>query len=304
MLTRGSTSLRTALTALSLCAALTLAGCSSGTEDKPPKKTNAPSAPKEEPRPGDHKVTFTWDGKKRTYTVHAPPGYTPGKQLPLVITMHPYPSDGTFVTMLSGMSEKADKENFLVAYPDGIDGGLNALSCCGNEDDIGFIRTLTKRLVETWNADPERIYATGISNGGDMSFKLAVELSDTFAAIAPVSGGYTGGDTDEATYLPKSPVSVITFIGGGDQYYPPFNAGIKTWQKRLKCKAGEPKKLKQQITRTTAECADGSDVVAYRLPDMGHHWPGGQGDMAYRDSHISATDLMWKFFAAHPKQTS
>lgn len=286
---------------------LVLVGCSSGAEDKPPKKSNAPStpsAPKERPRPGDQKVTFTWDGQKRTYTVHAPPGYTPDRPLPLVITMHPFPSDGTFVTMLSGMSEKADKENFLVAYPDGIDGGLNALSCCGGEDDIGFLRTLTKRLVDTWNADPERIYATGISNGGDMSFKLAVELSDTFAAIAPVSGGYTGNVTNDKTYLPKSPVSVITFIGGNDNYYGAFDTGIKAWQQRLKCKAGTPAKLKQRATRTSAKCGDGTDVVTYRIPEMGHHWPGGYADMAYRDSPVNATDLMWEFFAAHPKKKS
>ncbi|MGR8007871.1 hypothetical protein [Streptomyces hypolithicus] len=77
---------------------------------------------------------MTWGGQKRVYRVHAPPRYTPGAKLPLVVAMHPYPSTGEFVAALSRLSEKADEENFLVAYPDGLNSGYNALVCCGAED--------------------------------------------------------------------------------------------------------------------------------------------------------------------------
>ncbi|MFE4309709.1 hypothetical protein ACFRR6_27055 [Streptomyces sp. NPDC056891] len=70
--------------------------------------------------------------------------------------------------------------------------GYNALVCCGGEDDVGCIGAMTKRLVGTWKADPRRLYATGISIGADMSFRIAVELPGTLAAITPVSGGYIG----------------------------------------------------------------------------------------------------------------
>lgn len=299
--------MRYALPATLISLLLTLAACGSDDEGsaepdktKPTEKKPAP----ESPRPGDQKVTLSWKGEKRVYTVHAPPGYTTSKQLPLIIAMHPYPGTGAAAAQITGLSKKADKEDFLVAYPDGLDQGFNALICCGTEDDVGFLRTMTKRLIGTWKADPRRVYATGISNGGDMTYKLAVELPDTFAAIAPVSGGYIGQDAAQDSYIPKSPVSVMTFIGGLDPHYAEFDEGIKAWQKRLSCKAPPPQKLKNDIKKTSAKCRDGSTTVAYRLPEMAHQWPGGAGPMADPEAGVSATDLMWEFFKAHPKKTS
>ncbi|MET9519082.1 PHB depolymerase family esterase [Streptomyces sp. NPDC002994] len=284
---------------------LSLTACGSDDAKKPRKQRKPTAAARETPRPGVQKVTMTWDGKKRVYRVHAPPGYTPGKKLPLIVAMHPYPSTGEFVAKLSGLNKKADKENFLVAYPDGLDLGYNALSCCGDEDDVGFIRAMTKRLVDKWKADPDRIYATGISNGADMSFKVAVELHEIFAAVAPVSGAYSGPATQATTYIPRTPVHVMTFMGGLDRIYDTADAAIKTWQKRLSCKASSPQKLKEEITRTHAKCADKSEVVTYRIPTMGHSWPGAEpGDMAEPEAGVNATDLMVEFFTSHPKQRS
>ncbi|WAZ24505.1 polyhydroxybutyrate depolymerase [Streptomyces cinnabarinus] len=313
MLTRGITSLRGPLTAAALITALCLTACSTDSEpeSKPgsrgstaaEKPSPSPKPQKEVPRPGDQSVELDWKGTPRSYKVHAPPGYTPDKRLPLVIAMHPYPGTGEYAELITGLTAKADKENFLVVYPNGYNEGFNALICCGSEDDIGFLRTITDRFTDKWNADPDRIYATGISNGGDMSFKAAVELHDTFAAIAPVSGGYIGSALEDKTYVPESPVSVITFIGELDKYYDEFDAGTKAWEKRLRCERGSPKKVEKQTTRTTAQCADGSQVVSYRLSEMFHSWPGGSNnDMAFTDTTVNATDLMWEFFRAHPKK--
>ncbi|HEY9371214.1 alpha/beta hydrolase family esterase [Streptomyces sp.] len=291
-----------------------LAGCSTNTDDdgtgsgpgteKPPKPS-ATQQRDEAPRPGDQTVTMTWKGEQRVYAVHAPPGYTPSKQLPLVVVMHPYPADGAYAAELTGFNAKADKEGFLVAYPNGMDQAYNALICCGGEDDVGFIGAMTKRLVDTWKADPRRIYATGISNGADMSFKLAVELPGTLAAIAPVSGGYIGAAAQSPTYMPKAPVSVATFVGGADGYHKDFEQGIKSWTERRGCTAGRPEKVKGDATRTPAKCRDKSEFLTYRLPAMGHKWPGSKdqtmGDTA---TGVHATDLIWEFFEAHPKISS
>ncbi|MBW5425848.1 polyhydroxybutyrate depolymerase [Streptomyces sp. BG9H] len=304
MPTRRATLPRSALCLAAAALLLPLTACGSG-EDKGtanPKPTKKRSAT-ESPRPGDQKVTVPWQGEKRVYTVHAPPGYARSEKLPLVIALHPYPADGETMAKISGLNAKADKENFLVAYPDGLNSGFNAFICCGTEDDIGFIRTLIKRLTGTWNADPARVYATGISNGGDMSYKLAVELPGTFAAIAPVSGGYLGTEAQKASYMPKTPVSVITFIGGLDEHYAGMDTGINAWQKRLSCKPSTPDKLRNNIRKTTAKCRDGSDVVVYRLPKMGHSWPGGAGgSMSDPGAGVNATDLMWEFFKSHTKK--
>ena len=154
-------------------------------------------------------------------------------------------------------------------------------------------------MVTTWNADPDRVYATGISNGGDMSFKLAVEAGGTFAAIGAVSGGFIGAPAARADYAPKRPVSVITIIGRLDPNYGSFEAGVKTWQERLACEPTATKRA-AAYTRAASRCADGSDVEVYTLPELGHSWPGATaGQLADSDAGLRATDVLWSFFAAH-----
>ncbi|MFF3644688.1 alpha/beta hydrolase family esterase [Streptomyces sp. NPDC002564] len=303
MPTRPGTSARYAVPLLLAALLCPLTACGSD-DDKPAPPTGVPAAT-ESPRPGDQEVTLSWKGARRVYAVHAPPGFTRAERLPLVIALHPYPGDGASAAAISGLSAKADEENFLVAYPDGLNKAFNALICCGSQDDVGFVRTLTHRLTGTWNADPRRVYATGISNGADMAYKLAVELPDTFAAIAPVSGGYLGTDTESASYVPRTPVPVLTFLGGLDRSYAAMDAGIETWQRRLSCEPGKPARLGKKVTRTTARCGDGSEVVVYRLPGMGHSWPGGAGGgMADPEAGVDATDLMWEFFKSHIRKAS
>src|SRR5688572_9647629 len=180
-------------------------------DDRP--GTSGPSAgpqSTERPAAGNHRLSLTHNGLARTYMVHAPPAYDPAKPLPLVIAMHFYPGTGEDLQELVGLDAKADRECFLVAYPDGHGGGFNAMVCCGSNDDVGFISTLTRHLVQTWKADPDRVYLTGISNGGDMSFRLAVEAPGLFAAIGVVSGGFGGPKAERADFAPKTPVSVVT----------------------------------------------------------------------------------------------
>jgi polyhydroxybutyrate depolymerase len=244
-------------------------------------------------------------GATRKYRLHAPAGYDPARPIPLVIAMHPYPGNGAAMVEMVGLDEVAARENFLVAYPDGIAGGFNALVCCGTADDVGFLKALTEHLVADWRVDPDRVYLTGISNGGDMSFRAAVEASGMFAAIGAVSGGFGGALAAKPDFAPKSPVSVITFIGDQDRYAETFRTGIKTWQQRLRCTPVKPapKSPAKTIALTRSRCADGSDVEVYVIEGMGHSWPGAKtGAMAAPDAGVVATDLVWEFFAAHPRK--
>ncbi|MGC4809292.1 alpha/beta hydrolase family esterase [Micromonospora sp. DT228] len=264
-----------------------------------------PSAPTETPTAGDHDLTLNHNGQERTYLLHAPPGYDPSRSSALVIALHFYPGSATGVQELAGLDAKADKDNVLVAYPDGEGGGFNGLVCCGSADDVGFLTALTDHLVQTWHADPNRVFLTGISNGGDMSFRAAVESTGKFAAIGVVSGGYSGKLTTAESYVPKSPVSVITFIGGQDRQASTFQTGMKTWQQRLSCRPSPKASGVPGVTHTVASCADGSEVSVYTLPEMGHSWPGATtGSLAASSAGLSATDLMWEFFAAHPRKAA
>ncbi|MEV4417660.1 PHB depolymerase family esterase [Catellatospora sp. NPDC049609] len=283
-----------------------VAGCDPSPAPEPAPSSGASAAPEvvEQPGPGDHRLSTEWNGKRRTFTVHAPPSYDGSRPLPLVVVMHAYPGDGTEVAATSGMNAKADKEGFLVLYPDGWAGGMNALICCGGEDDVGLIRTLVARVVQRWKADPARVYATGISNGGDMSVRLAVELSDVFAAVAPVSGGIGGRALNDGAYRPTRPVSMITFIGGLDRYHAQFTSGLNAWRERLACELW-PKngpRMTQGVKREQLRCADGSVLVIYDIAAMGHSWPGANGGpMTYPESPVPATDAMWDFFKQHTR---
>ncbi|GAA0914151.1 PHB depolymerase family esterase [Virgisporangium ochraceum] len=261
------------------------------------------SAAPERPGPGDHRLTIDVGGVTRTYLLHAPPGYTGSTPLPLVIAMHVYPGTGAAMRDLTGFDARADRHTFLVAYPDGVDRGFNAMVCCGTADDVAFLKALTGHLVERWRADPDRVFLTGMSNGGDMSFRGAVEASGTFAAIGVVSGGYGGPRAEKVDYVPTSPVSVVTVVGTQDRYFPIFETGLANWQQRLRCTPAAAPAPGPRVRRTVARCADGSDVDVYVVPDMGHVWPGtGDGQFAVPDAPMNATDLVWEFFAAHPRR--
>jgi poly(3-hydroxybutyrate) depolymerase len=275
-----------------------LAACGSGNRTASP----AASAPAR-PGAGDHRLTVDVGGKEREFLLHAPPGWTGAEPVPLVVALHFYPGSGERLRAMIEMDAKADEKGFLVAYPDGVAGGFNALICCGAEDDVAFLKALTDRLITDWRVDADRVYATGISNGADMSFRAAIEATGLFAAIGAVSGGYGGPKTEAAGFVPAKPVSVMSIVGSADRYYDIFDAGLKKWRGRLGC---EPEPIpptgSDKVTRTRSRCADGSHVEVYVVSDMGHSWPGAKsGELAAPDAPIVATDLLWDFFAAHPR---
>jgi polyhydroxybutyrate depolymerase len=297
--------MRQRLVAVALLLALIGAGCG---DPGQPASAPSPSAPPSaaqpgQPGPGDHSLTIDVGGVRRTYLLHAPAGYTGDAPVPLVIAMHVYPGTGALMRDLTGMDAKADRHNFLVAYPDGLERGFNAMVCCGTADDVAFLTALARHLVDRWRADPDRVYLTGMSNGGDMSFRGAVEASNTFAAIGVVSGGYGGPRAEAANYLPTSPVSVVTIIGMDDRFFSIFETGLTNWQQRLRCTPAAAPAPAPPVKRTVARCADGSDVDVYIVPGMGHVWPGtGRGQFAVPNAPMSATDIVWDFFAAHPRK--
>lgn len=286
-------------------------GCDGWTEP-PNAQTSAAKTtggqPSETPAPGDHELALTWDGEQRTYQVHAPPSYDPARRLPAVVAIHFRGGDPAALRQTTGLDALADRKGFLVVYPNGAPfGALNALICCGSRDDVGYIKAIVNHMIDDWNADPDRIYATGLSIGADMTYRLAVEAPGVFAAIAPVSGGFIGprATTDE-TFKPSTPVSVITFIGENDQASDTLLAGLQTWRRRLGCvtEASQTIDARRSVHRTTSGCADGSEVVAYLIEDMGHSWPGGAAGarLANPRTAIAATELMWEFFVDHPRQ--
>jgi len=278
---------------------------------------------------GDHEGSLSHDGRTRTYIVHIPPFYDGTKPLPLVIVLHGGGGNARHVPKLTKMSAKADKEGFIVVYPNGS-GRLqkrlltwNAGNCCAyaldeKVDDVGFVRALIDKLEGRLAIDPKRVYATGISNGGMMTYALACELSDKLAAIGVVAGAL-----NYKPCRPKEPVSVVIFHGTADEHVlygggrpkrmadwhdridKPVSYAVSFWAKHDKCSSKEKAKIKENIIREAhGGCADGTEVVLYTIEGGGHVWPGGLRLRRSDDpSHaISATDIIWNFFKHHPKR--
>jgi len=217
---------------------------------------------------------------------------------------------------MSKMSVLADRENFIAVYPQGT-GRLvtwNAGNCCGyaqsnHVDDIGFLRALIAKSETEYKIDRKRIYITGISNGAMMSYRAACEMADVVAAVAPVEGA------QNLDCKPSAPVSVIVFHGTADRLVPynggstPYQIGpnrtdssvaetVAFWVKENGCApAAKHEDTTEVRIDTYSGCKYGTGVALYTIPGGHHLWPG----MPMSGVKLSATDVMWQFFAAHPK---
>jgi len=244
------------------------------------------------------------DGLKRTYLLHIPPALDYSRKSPLVLVLHGAIQSPSAVERMSGMSTLADQEKFLVAYPSGT-GRVsnvptwNAGKCCGyalahKVDDVAFIRALIDKLESDYPVDPKRVFVTGISNGGMMSYRLACELSDRIAAIAPVEGALN------VDCRPAHPVSVIVFHGTADRLVP-FDGvadAAAFWVKEDGC-ASDPARDETAEVHTSiySGCKNGAGVAVYAIQGGRHIWPGHP----FSGNHVPATKLMWSFFLKHPK---
>ena len=282
---------------------------------------------------GDETRSISFDGLERSYLVHPPAGWDGTTPLPVVLGFHGGAGRAETFRTASGLNAVADRNDFLVVYPNGTGPNVvcagqeipiqtwNAGGCCGfamenGIDDVGFIRALLDDLPQHYAVDLRRVYATGISNGAMMSYRLAVELADRITAIAPVAGAMMiEGE-------PSRPVPVIHFHGLMDENAPYFggvgaNADINPIEHNsvpdtiafwVNVNHDSPEPVVELIadavieTYEPPEGVDGASVVLYRLPGGGHNWPGGtdvtQGlDTGPLIESVDASEIIWQFFS-------
>jgi len=287
------------------------------------------ASPQQQISTGAHQYSITHNQRSRFYDLHVPKRYKRNRRLPLVIVLHGGGGNGGSVKRMTGMSAKADKEGFIVAYPYGTGRfrkfalTWNAANCCGyanekNIDDVGFISAMIDKIQKDYGVDPRRIYATGISNGGMMAFRLGVHLSNKIAAIAPVAAAF-----NEKDIQPEHPVSLLMINGILDKrvlYEGGFGpeaaiqredrsvaATIALWIDFNKCyPESEVSHLQNRLVSKDEfkQGLDQTSVVLYTLNGGGHAWPGGRSNFAISDTpnpKISATDIIWEFFKNNPK---
>ena len=284
--------------------------------------------------PGDHERSIQVADRERHYRIHVPRSYDATRPIPVVLAFHGGGSNAAQMVRFCGLDDKADAADFLAVYPAGTGRTeqfltWNAGDCCGyaqheKVDDVEFVRRLLDDLAKVARIDPDRVFATGMSNGGMMAYRLASELSDRIAAIAPV-----GGPMGTETCHPKRPVPVIHFHGTDDKFAP-FVGGvgersvsqtrfrsvedsIACWIKANGCAAeaavvDEPVRVHDgtRVTRKTyGSGKNGAEVVLIAIEGAGHTWPGRRPPLLFlgkSTQNLSANDAMWEFFLKHPRR--
>ena len=158
--------------------------------------------------------TIMHDGLERTYYLHLPTNYVEGTPLPLVFNLHGFSSNALEQGLYSNMNPTADANDFLVCYPEGTSDGNNQFWNVGwnptvTVDDVGFINALIDEFDANYSIDLTRVYSCGMSNGGFMSYKLACDLGERFAAVASVTGGMSHNQSNTCNPVRKIPTMQI-----------------------------------------------------------------------------------------------
>jgi polyhydroxybutyrate depolymerase len=259
--------------------------------------------------------TIASTGGTRTYLLHLPRGYDNDAGLPVVLAFHgatsrPAPTLVEDMEQETGLSDLADRETFIVAYPlsTTAGGGRTGWNTGSHDDptvdDVRFVEDLLDRLNETVCVDPDRVYATGFSSGGGLTGILACRVSGRIAAFAAVSGAFF---VSGAPCAPGRPVPVLEIHGtsdkvpyGGGPFGPdellPIPQWLAAWAERDRCARGPTTffEMVDVIAERYSGCAGTSTVIGYRILNGGHAWPGAAG--VTQTVHASA--LAWGFFRA------
>jgi polyhydroxybutyrate depolymerase len=261
----------------------------------------------------------------RTYYVHLPLSYKGKQAAPLVLAFHGSGATGKDLAQQSHLNDVSDAGGFIVVYPDGYqqqwaDGRGTTPPEQAGVDDIGFVSALIDKLAGELAVDKNRVYVTGLSNGGIFSHRLACELANKITAIASVSG--TMAENTSARCQPARPVPVVLFMGTNDSSVP-FEGGEVDGDQGMDLSAAET--IQQWVTynacssipsfapappaandgtsvlRTQySSCKDNAEVILYTIEGGVHTWPRGTDTTSPElQSSLDASQVIWNFFQQH-----
>lgn len=259
--------------------------------------------------------TFAWDGVERDYILHLPTGYVEGEDIPLVFNFHGFGSNASEQVIYTNMISVANENKFAICYPNGINNAWNVGWGFGSlSDDVGFVNGLLDYLISVYSINSQRVYATGMSNGGFFSYSLACELSDRFAAIASVTGSMAPGYVSQCN--PMRYIPIMQIHGTADQTVQyegtdfisiPIEELKEYWTSRMQCSTPadtiflEDVDMSDNCTAQRIEytdCSENLEYVFYKIINGSHTWPGSainfEGLNTNRD--FLASEVIWEFF--------
>jgi polyhydroxybutyrate depolymerase len=267
--------------------------------------------------------TVTVDRRERSYRVYTPATLSRNDR-PLMIVLHGGLGNGERSERLFGMNAVADRNDFLVAYPDGIGGRgpmrnrrtWNAGTCCGpaantKVDDVGFIRAMIDAIDRDYPLDRRRVYVTGMSNGGMMTYRLVCELPDVIAAAIPVAGTLgvapcSGGDDVPLLHIHGTADENVPLEGGrgtrgiSGVAHRSLEESIELVSARRSCGAPQTSRQSDGTILSVYPCSTGAPIHVRLVPGGGHTWFGA--DIRRRGANdpggFSASAAAWEFARA------
>ena len=265
-------------------------------------------------------ASITHDGIERDYILYVPEIYDGSTAVPLVLNFHGFGSSASQQMFYGDFRDIADTEGFLLVHPEGTtlignqfwNVGFPGLS--STIDDVGFTEALIDELATLYTIDLDRVYATGMSNGGFMSFLLACQLSEKIAAVASVTGSMTQDTFDDCNAQHPTPVLQIhgtddgVVLYNGNNLSIPIADVISYWVDHNNCET-----TPTTTTLPDVDVSDGSTIEysVYEDGDNGittehmkvigggHTWPGSVINTAGTNQDIDASMEIWLFFSRY-----
>ena len=260
-------------------------------------------------------ATITHEGMQRDYILYVPAIYDGTTNVPLLFNFHGYTSNAQQQMFYGDFRPIADTANFIIAHPQGkLDntGSTHFNVGWGGStiDDVSFTSALLDTLIFQYAIDAERVYSTGMSNGGYMSFHLACNLSDRIAAVGSVTGAMVPTTISNCNASHTTPV--IQIHGTNDATVP-YNGGawsggipdvLDFWSTYNGC---NPTPV--IVAMPDTDPTDGSTVekhsyydnngcttvLHYKIANGGHTWPGAPIDIGGTNYDIDGSVEVWKF---------
>lgn len=284
---------------------------------------------------GDNNQSITSGGESRTFIVHVPAGYTGNSPVPVILDFHPLGGTGSSQASSSGWKSKCDSVGCIAVFPDSSkskasDNSWNAGYCCTNAqknqvNDVQFARDIIKWLETNACVDAKRIYASGGSNGGGMTYRMACEAADVIAAVAPVdfrcvtgkdplanAGGVAAANNTACTCTLPRPITVVAWDEKADTSIVPYAGGqtpnfatdcapntscvgigftsavvnFQTWANFDKCTGSATTDPSNSLCQTYSSCQNNTQVSLCSTTSGGHL-------AVYSNSAAKFTDTAW-----------
>lgn len=261
--------------------------------------------------------SIRFGGAVRDYRLYVPRAYTGAWPVPLLLNLHGYGSNNVEQEQYGDFRVIADTANFLVLHPNGtVDVTGNRFwntftpPNSGGPDDVAFLAALLDSVSARYRVEPARVYSTGMSNGGFMSYELACQLSGRIAAIASVTGSMVA--SRQAVCAPSRPVPILEIHGTADGTVP-YNGNLlfqsiptvlSNWVQRNGCNPtpiitpvpdSNPNDGSTVERQLYTGGRNGSVVEHYRIIGGGHTWPGAPVNIGVTNRDINASQEIWRF---------